>query len=222
MSVTAHVIQPYGAAVQLLDLPVPSAASFSEGIDAAMDTVLAALPAKHRLCVHCGKQRPTYDYTNVTVNSNDADNITLIVLAFFCRGQITCQATAMARSREVQELMRTEKAGNQICSFCQDNTKTGTIECAECHTVRYCSEDCQTKHWKDHASFCRAALKAKTLVPCCVCQTPLQLPKRCSRCKKRVYCKIECQRMDWPAHKEQCCKEEETPVPSQSSLNPPQ
>ena len=42
---------------------------------------------------------------------------------------------------------------NNPCSFCE---ATGArMICAKCNSARYCSQDCQARHWPDHRKACR-------------------------------------------------------------------
>jgi hypothetical protein len=47
--------------------------------------------------------------------------------------------------------------------------KGSSHACSACRTARYCSKECQTKHWKQHKPVCKAlvaaALVATELVP---------------------------------------------------------
>ena len=46
-------------------------------------------------------------------------------------------------------LKRYKPCGNPQCD------QVGTMDCSSCHTVAYCSSDCQRKHWKVHKKTCR-------------------------------------------------------------------
>ena len=38
------------------------------------------------------------------------------------------------------------------CAWC--GNKSATLRCSRCRNARYCSKDCQRKHWKSHKPFC--------------------------------------------------------------------
>lgn len=80
----------------------------------------------------------------------------------------------------------------------------GTLECGGCESVKYCSEKCQKKHWKEHKKYC-AKLKAFTNR----CNAP-DCEKlgmiRCEGCKTVKYCSKKCQKKHWKRHKKACAK----------------
>jgi TPR repeat protein len=47
----------------------------------------------------------------------------------------------------------------QTCGFCFDEPASPQ-RCSRCKAIKYCSRDCQTKHWPEHKPECRAATVA--------------------------------------------------------------
>ena len=106
-------------------------------------------------------------------------------------------------------------------------------KCAACGKVRYCSRECQKKHWKHHKPNCTTTSAEKSsqnrkrndeggsdkkrnssareeavtirpnLMKCSFCQSENASLKRC-KCYCAAYCNNLCQRQDWPRHKRTC------------------
>jgi len=49
------------------------------------------------------------------------------------------------------------KKGQCTSNACVACGATASKHCAACGTVKYCSRECQTSHWKEHKAACRAA-----------------------------------------------------------------
>ena len=120
------------------------------------------------------------------------------------------------------------------CSTCSDDLKA----CLGCHKTKYCSKECQIKHWKIHKKECKNStqtVEAQISEPKSVSQcikshsrqelhpnNPLTVPTHCSACEKEhsalrrcpchkaAYCSITCQRMDWEKHKSNCTRKSTT------------
>ena len=67
--------------------------------------------------------------------------------------------------------------------------------CTACHSVWYCSTDCQQAHWHAHQPQCKG---------CGHCQKKGEGLRRCAACHRILYCSAECQHADWAAHKPAC------------------
>lgn len=103
--------------------------------------------------------------------------------------------------------------------------------CADCGQVRYCSRECQKKHWKIHKMDCKkssSSSKQKNIESSsdiCVldsnhCNTCGKMDtnlKKCGACGRSWYCSQDCQRKDWKEHKK-VCKALKKNVPASSSL----
>ncbi|ESK84859.1 hypothetical protein Moror_14953 [Moniliophthora roreri MCA 2997] len=50
----------------------------------------------------------------------------------------------------------------QAGTFC---SRTGTLSCAGCRLVRYCSKECQKQHWKRHKRDCKNVMNNKSWKP---------------------------------------------------------
>ena len=89
------------------------------------------------------------------------------------------------------------------CSYC--GTKSSKLKkCARCRRTSYCGKQCQTKHWKDDKSVCKA--KPDPLTKCSNCDNESTTLKCCAACQVVAYCSKECQRNDWARHKLDCAK----------------
>ena len=104
--------------------------------------------------------------------------------------------------------------------------------CADCGQVKYCSRDCQKKHWKIHKLDCKKSSSSSkhrniesASTDSCVydsnhCNSCGKMDsnlKKCGACGRAWYCSQECQRKDWKEHKKVCKTLKET-VPASSSL----
>lgn len=115
--------------------------------------------------------------------------------------------------------------------------KFADLECAECHSRGYCSEQCQQEDWYRHILACQTISdkkrkkhkkkkkkkgKGKKTVSyaytpsltLCICGKETEF--ECSRCGQQGYCSEECQLEDWSFHEHHCM------APSESSATPPE
>ena len=113
--------------------------------------------------------------------------------------------------------------------------KFADLECAECHSRGYCSEQCQQEDWYRHILACQTISdkkrkkhkkkkkkkgKGKKTVSyaytpsltLCICGKETEF--ECSRCGQQGYCSEECQLEDWSFHEHHCM------APSESSATP--
>ena len=113
------------------------------------------------------------------------------------------------------------KVDENKCSYCS-SSDTMLRRCTACYKVRYCSEDCQKKHWSRHKRECirktedgKELTKQSNLNPnmseevsivtCSYCSsTSAGKLMKCSRCHKVSYCDKECQLKHWASHKKEC------------------
>ena len=119
----------------------------------------------------------------------------------------------------------------ELCICC----KFADLECAECHSRGYCSEQCQQQDWYRHILACqiisdkkhkkhkkkkkkkgkgkKTVLHAYTpSLTLCICGKETEF--ECSRCGQQGYCSEECQLEDWSFHEHHCL------APSESSAPP--
>ncbi|KAG0701654.1 ankyrin repeat-containing domain protein [Suillus ampliporus] len=64
--------------------------------------------------------------------------------------QVTAAARRWERKRSGEKALWEEKE----CEYCKKKG-SGLKQCGRCHTVRYCSSDCQRMHWKTHKPLCQ-------------------------------------------------------------------
>ena len=94
------------------------------------------------------------------------------------------------------------------CSNCKMPSKD-LKKCANCGQVRYCSRECQKKHWKEHKPSCLKSVEmtkkspATSLSRCDGCGEMFASLKKCP-CHKAAYCSVACQKKEWPKHKTVC------------------
>lgn len=55
------------------------------------------------------------------------------------------------------------KRGTPRCQYC--DTRPGTVRCSKCNLVRYCSAECQQRHWTERHAFACERLAKVTLAP---------------------------------------------------------
>lgn len=49
---------------------------------------------------------------------------------------------------------------SNVCATCQSLSKTLSLrKCSQCKSVRYCSVECQRKHWPEHKKECHKHIK---------------------------------------------------------------
>ncbi|KAG2355534.1 ankyrin repeat-containing domain protein [Suillus spraguei] len=63
---------------------------------------------------------------------------------------LTAAVRRWERKRSGEKALWEEKE----CEYCKKKGR-GLKQCARCHTVRYCSSDCQRMHWKTHKPLCQ-------------------------------------------------------------------
>ncbi|KAG1750547.1 ankyrin repeat-containing domain protein [Suillus paluster] len=64
--------------------------------------------------------------------------------------QVTAAVRRWERKRSGEKALLEEKE----CEYCKKKG-SGLKQCGRCHTVRYCSSDCQRMHWKTHKPLCQ-------------------------------------------------------------------
>ncbi len=77
-------------------------------------------------------------------------------------GRIGCSSSTSNQARLENVKSRLQKALMDKCSNpeCANSQEGGTLsECAACHSVRYCSRDCQLAHWPAHKEQCKIIKK---------------------------------------------------------------
>ena len=109
------------------------------------------------------------------------------------------------------------------CNFCFKQSSK-LKKCSNCHSVQYCSQECQVKHWKEHKTDCRSKidqpssdsqndsvleLSSSDLNKCALCHQTSPILKACSNCLSVKYCSKECQRKHWSEHKMVCKQQSE-------------
>lgn len=97
------------------------------------------------------------------------------------------------------------------CAFC--GTIASSKSCAGCSRARYCSRECQKRHWRGgHKAECRApaaeagAGASGWVGGCAACaKSGDEKLLSCSRCGAVKYCSKVCQRQHWRAvHRREC------------------
>eukprot|EP00106_Octopus_bimaculoides_P011552 XP_014778994.1 PREDICTED: uncharacterized protein LOC106875397 [Octopus bimaculoides] len=91
-------------------------------------------------------------------------------------------------------------------------------KCSGCHSVEYCSKECESAHWKDHKTSCKASkAEADDHSPseksvksqCARCKKSDVALKKCFHCNNVEYCSDVCQKDDWK-HQQTSCKTSKT------------
>ena len=93
------------------------------------------------------------------------------------------------------------------CGYCLKSS-AHLRKCSHCHSVLYCNQDCQKKHWKEHKTLCCKQATEKTS-SCSYCNTISNDLKRCMVCLSVQYCNKECQQKHWNEHKLHCSKSQD-------------
>ena len=103
------------------------------------------------------------------------------------------------------------------CAAC-GIASTDLKKCGACNKTKYCSVECQKRHWKVHKKMCKSSEQVRTtpeesssasvpavstLTKCTGCEKGSSSLRKCL-CYKVAYCSKACQRMDWYRHKTEC------------------
>ena len=93
------------------------------------------------------------------------------------------------------------------CANCGEKVSS-MKQCASCGKVKYCSRECQKKHWKTHKPDCKKASAEvdsdEDQNECSFCGKKSSTLKRCGACSKASYCDAVCQKKHWKEHKIMC------------------
>ncbi|MBX9706219.1 MAG: zinc finger MYND domain-containing protein, partial [Gammaproteobacteria bacterium] len=85
------------------------------------------------------------------LNEDDTTDISASVLENLSAG-LRC-LTVVASKIGVNATAPLPISPKQLCAGCGKNA---SLRCGGCHTVSYCSKDCQTAHWPTHRLSCKA------------------------------------------------------------------
>ncbi|KDQ50586.1 hypothetical protein JAAARDRAFT_141723 [Jaapia argillacea MUCL 33604] len=91
----------------------------------------------------------------------DGDNVSPSKAFLGFGPQVTAVVRKWVRKRAGEEAPLDEKK----CDNC-GKLGSGTVKlkmCSSCHTARYCSTDCQKKHWRTHKPVCRPFSESNTI-----------------------------------------------------------
>ena len=140
--------------------------------------------------------------------------------------------SGLERSQASNSSTESAVSPNKSCSYCGIQ-KTELKKCGKCGRVKYCSKECQVKHWKEHKRSCKtpnatASTAASSsgshgrsepipstspieeatvhLEKCNFCHIPSKDLKKCANCGQVRYCSRECQKKHWKEHKTDCHK----------------
>ena len=128
-----------------------------------------------------------------------------------------------ATNETVEEKTAASTDGKRRCANC-GKVVSEIKRCADCGKVKYCSRECQRKHWKIHKLECKKPSSnskpinnkmadSESTSPgiglhdrdcCSSCGRKSVKLKKCGACSKAWYCSQECQRSDWKEHKKVC------------------
>lgn len=54
----------------------------------------------------------------------------------------------------MKKLVKKDDKGRKVCQSCLEHAEK-LLRCGRCKTIRYCSKECQSKHWRIHKDMCR-------------------------------------------------------------------
>jgi hypothetical protein len=132
---------------------------------AIMKRAFSVIPAEAPQCVACGKRdidQLRHYYNHLSVGS--AEN-QIIYIAYGCQHNKECLAVASAEVGKSIDIYRSvlKEDGVKVqggCTVCSATDKK-TMSCKHCRLVRYCSIECQKKHWPTHKPYCMLSPKEK-------------------------------------------------------------
>jgi len=104
----------------------------------------------YRLAADDGIATPAVLKTfEVYVNLDSPRNL----VRFFAR-RIPCDCLD-----EMKQDFKHEKTG--VCDFCRESSNDAALfDCTGCGFVKYCSKECQVKHWVNHKKYCNSIRKS--------------------------------------------------------------
>lgn len=148
----------------LLHEPKIALAKFlvSRGADPNLPNIYGASPLME--CIMAGPEEPLEYLLSIAVcqkfrDADGSDAETILTKGDTLYSSLQVRVAAKRAKKKMRE------AGELACAACgaPRATETGWNElkqCSRCHVVKYCSRDCQTKHWKEHKLVCKAPAKS--------------------------------------------------------------
>ena len=122
----------------------------------------------------------------------------------------------LLKHKRPQENSEKEKSqgGCASCGIASTDLK----KCSSCKRTKYCSVECQKRHWKVHKKICKSSEQVTTtpekssvasdpaeatFTKCTGCERESSSLRKCP-CHKVAYCNKACQHKDWYRHKTEC------------------
>ncbi|CAL1697526.1 unnamed protein product [Somion occarium] len=93
------------------------------------------------------------------LDTPDAQGLTPAKFFLQCGPRVTAAVTKWLRKRRGEEAPLDEKK----CNSC-GKADTSLKQCAKCHAARYCSTECQRRHWPTHKLTCRPFSTENTVI----------------------------------------------------------
>ena len=124
-----------------------------------------------------------------------------------------CEAEPIKMVEQLIQDMGVNSSSSGKCSYCSKSSAHQLKKCSQCHSVQYCDEDCQKKHWKVHKHHCKLIHdeegkhqvdESHVTAKCSYCSKTSKQLKNCTRCHAVQYCGKECQMKHWTDHKRWC------------------
>ncbi|KAI9025463.1 hypothetical protein DFJ74DRAFT_717798 [Hyaloraphidium curvatum] len=141
-----------------------------DGIAEAVDHFLDSQPLS---CVACGGKARKAEYgtglssAELAIGADDVtvqnpDQIMLAAQLFPHCGKRACETRAsVLLSLAIRDDRK--ESGISACAYCEaysGNERADLLRCSACRSVRYCSKECQRKHWPNHKKICGELAKA--------------------------------------------------------------
>lgn len=109
-------------------------------------------PSKETLlvCIHCGKNFTlASSHPSMAFAYNSPEDIIAVQHEFLC-----CSAKCAIKTNRIMRKTASGLSGKSTKYVCPCLNGANKL-CSRCRSIAYCSEECQSKDWKEHKKMCK-------------------------------------------------------------------